>query len=246
MSQPRVEAQAVSQILQMRLGSLLDAVEFIDVDVQTDLSQIIQGEANSVSVEGQGLVMQKDIRIQNMELQTDNIAINPLSAIVGKIKLDQPVNTTVRVRLTEADINQALNSDYIKSKLFPIQLSVDDEIVTLELQLPLSLHLPGGEKMEFTGSMLVHKIDNTQQIGFSGVALPRTDKHPVLLEEFRCTPGTGISLGLTLALMQKVKELMNLPYFEFPELAFCIKELDVQEGTMTLIIEAHVYEIPSS
>ena len=181
MSQPRVEAQALSQVLQMRLGSLLDAVEFIDVYVQTDLSQIIQGEANSVSVEGQGLVMQKDIRIQNMELQ-----------------------------------------------------------------LPLSLHLPGGEKMEFTGSMLVHKIDNTQQIGFSAVALPRTDKHPVLLEEFRCTPGTGISLGLTLALMQKVKELMNLPYFEFPELAFCIKELDVQEGTMTLIIEAHVYEIPSS
>jgi hypothetical protein len=46
--------------------------------------------------------------------------------------------------------------------------------------------------------------------------------------------------------MQKVKELVNLPYFEFPEIAFCIKELDVQEGTMTLIIEAHVYEIPSS
>ncbi|MBD2005639.1 MULTISPECIES: LmeA family phospholipid-binding protein [Cyanophyceae] len=74
MSQPRVEAQALSQVLQMRLGSLLDAVEFIDVDVQTDLSQIIQGEANSVSVEGQGLVMQFDIRIQNIELQTDNIA----------------------------------------------------------------------------------------------------------------------------------------------------------------------------
>jgi len=42
----------------------LDEAEKIDVDVRTDLLEIVQGE-DSVSVTGQGLVMQKDIRARN-------------------------------------------------------------------------------------------------------------------------------------------------------------------------------------
>jgi len=50
--------------------------------------------------------MQKDIRVQEMELHADSIAINPLSAF-GQIELNQPVDATARLVLTEPDINRA-------------------------------------------------------------------------------------------------------------------------------------------
>ena len=76
-----LEEQVVSKAVEMTLSSQLDSAEKIEVDVQTDLSEIIQGKAEGVAISGQGLVMQKDIRIQEMEWQTNGVDINPLSAL---------------------------------------------------------------------------------------------------------------------------------------------------------------------
>jgi len=62
---------------------------------ETDLLEIVQGEAGFGPL--QGLVMQKDIRVQEMELHADSIAINPSALLV---KLDQPVDATARLNRT--------------------------------------------------------------------------------------------------------------------------------------------------
>lgn len=235
----------LSQAVETQLSSQLDEVEKIIVDVRTDLGKMVQGKADSVAVAGSGLTMQKDIRVQDILIYADRLSINPLSAIFGEIKLNQPLDTIFRVVLTEEDINRALNSDYVKAKLSPLELSVDGQIVPVELQLPLSLHLPEGGKMQFSANMLVHEPGNTQQLGFTASFFPRTHEHPVLLEEFRCTPGKGISVELTAAFMQKLKEVVNLPYFQVEGMKIRIQELSVQEGSLTLIAEARVYQMPS-
>lgn len=241
--EPRLEEQALSQAVEMGLSSQLDSVENINVDVRTDLLKMAQGKASSVSVEGRGLAIQKDIRVQEMELHADNIAINLFDAIFGQIKLNHPLDATARVVLTEQDINRALSSDYIRSKFPTMELNADGQLVTLE-PLQLDIHLPSDGKMEFSGQMLLHDVDKARQIGFAAVVRPRTSSTPILLEGFSCNPGQGISLELTIALMEKLGELANLPYFDLEGMAIRIKEMDVQAGSLTLYTEAYVKQIP--
>jgi hypothetical protein len=204
---------------------------------------MIQGQADSVSIAGQGLVMQKDIRVHEMEMHTNSIAINPLSAILGQIELNQPVDATVRLVLTEQDINRAFNTDYVLSKLQSLELNVDGQIVTLEPQ-QMKLHLPGGGKMEFSGTIQLHEMGITRQLGFTAVMRPGTFSQPLLLEAFHCTQGEGISLELAIAFIKKARELVNLPYFDVEGMAVRIKELEVEEGSLTLHTEAYIKQLP--
>src|SRR4028118_367017 len=92
----RLDEQAISKAAEIGLSSQLDEAEKIDIDIKTDLLKAVQGQVDSVAIAGQGLVIQKDIRVQEMELHTDSIDINPLSALFGQIELNQSVDATAR------------------------------------------------------------------------------------------------------------------------------------------------------
>ncbi|MEH2083453.1 MAG: DUF2993 domain-containing protein [Nostoc sp.] len=239
-----LEEKVLSQGAEMMVSQGLDEVEKIDINVQTDLVKIVQGQADGVSFAGEGLVIQEDIRVQEIKLQTDNIDINPLTALFGQIELNQPVNAAVRVVLTESDINRALASDFVRSKPQKFDLKVDEEIVSFEAK-QIQVFLPGEGKMAFQGTVLLHEIGNTRQLSFTAMVHPRTHSQPIILESFNCNEGEGISLEIVVALMQKVKELVNLPYLQYEDTVFSIKKLEVEKDRMILLVETKLKQIPS-
>jgi hypothetical protein len=66
-----------------------------------------------------------------------------------------------------------------------------------------------------------------------------------MLESFRCTQGEGIRIELITAAMQKVKEILNLPYFEWEDMIFYIRDMQVKKGQLILMLAAHVKQLPS-
>ena len=240
----RLEEQLLSQSAENIVSDQLDSVEKIDVDVQTDLLKMVQGQVDGVSFAGQGLVM-KGIRVQEIKLQTDSVDINPLSALFGQVELNQPVNATARIILTEVDINRALTSDLVRSQMQSFDLNVDGEIVSLQPQA-IQINLPEDGKLACAGNVLLKEQGNTRPLSFTAVVRPRTKQQPIMLESFNCTKGEGISLETVVALMHKVKELVNLPYIEFDDMALRIKSLEVQKGNLILLADAHVRQLPSS
>ncbi len=242
----RLEEQALSKAAEIGLSSQLDEADKIDIDVKTDLFKVVQGQVDSVAIAGQGLVLQKDIRVQEMELHTDSIDINPLSALFGQIELNQPVDASARLVLTEQDINRALNSEYILSKLQKLELSVEGKTVVIEPQ-QMELHLPADGKMVFNAKTMLHdEIGKTKSIGFTATILVKTGAQSLLIESVNFTPNQGISLELAIAVLQKIKELVNLPYIELETMALRVKDVDVQKDSLTLHTEAHVRQLPTS
>ena len=242
--EPRMEEQALSKAAEMGLSSQLDAVEKLDVDVQTDMLKVVQGQTDAVSVAGQGLVIQQDIRVQEMELQVDGVAIDPLSALFGKLELNQPTDAAARLVLTEQDINRALNSEYVRSRMPKLELNVEGKAVIEPLHL--ELHLPTDGKVVFNAKTLLQdEIGQTEEIGFTATMLVWRNKQPLLMEGFGCTPDQGISLELAITFMNKLKELLNLPYYELEGTAFRVKDVKIQAGSLTLLADAHVEQIPS-
>ncbi|MFN6526478.1 DUF2993 domain-containing protein [Nostoc sp. ChiSLP03a] len=241
----RLEEEFLSQEAEKQVSNQLDEVEEIEIDVKTDLLKILQGQADGVAVAGQGLVIKEDIRVQEIKLQTDSIAINPFSALFGQIELNEPINTIARVILTEVDINRALTSEFVRSQMQNFELNVDGEIVSFEPE-EIQVFLPGDGKLEFKGKVQLKEMGNTRPLAYTAIARPRTHSQPAMLKAFNCTEGEGISIELTTALMQKAKELMNIPSFKWEEIAFSIKNLEVQKGTLILMLEVQVKQIPPS
>lgn len=242
--EPRLEEQVLSKIAEIGISSQIDDAQTIDVDVKTDLLKVVQGQADSVAIATEGLVIQKDIRVQQMELQADNIDINPWSAIFGQIKLDQPLDATARIVLIEEDINRTLNSEYILSKM-QTELDADGEKVGVAMQ-QMQLQLPGDNKMIFSGKAVLQEAGKNRQVGFNATARPRTATQPVMLEGFNCTEGEGISLEFTVSLMQKMKELVNAAYLELETMALRVERMEVHQGSLTLQAQAHVRQIPTT
>ncbi|MEH2350445.1 MAG: DUF2993 domain-containing protein [Nostoc sp.] len=241
----RLEEEFLSQEAERRISEKLDGAEKIEIDIQTDLLKIVQGQADGVSVAGFGLAIKEDIRIQEIKLQTDTININPLSALFGQIELNEPVNATARIILTEVDINRALASDFVLSQMQNFDLDVDGEIVSFEAQ-EIQIFLPGDGKIECRGRVLLKEMGNTRPLAYTALLRPRTDSQSAMLESFNCTEGEGISIELATAFMQKAKELMNLPYLKWEDMAFSIKDIKVEIGSLILLVQTQVKQIPSS
>jgi hypothetical protein len=245
----KLEEQALSQAVEMGISSQIESAESLNVQVRTDLLKAVQGTVDSVSVTGTGMVVQPDVRVESMELHTDRISINPISALLGQVNLDQPVNTVARMVFTEVDLNQTLNSDYVRDKLSAVSLTVEGESVPVEMQLPMAIDLQTPGKIGFSGTLLVHESAGVapvakREISFQAVLVPRTDEHSTLIESFECQPGQGMSLPFAIALLQKGQELLQSPYLELGGMAVRVKQLAVEPGTLILQGEAHIYQMP--
>jgi hypothetical protein len=92
----------------------------------------------------------KTNRIQEINLQTNNIIVDPLSVILCQIKLNTAVNANIPIVLTEADINYALTSEMISNLVKKFSLNVDGEIVSFEPQ-EMQILLKSDGKLEFQG-----------------------------------------------------------------------------------------------
>ncbi len=241
----RLEEQLISQEAERRVSDQLDEAEQIDIDVQTDLLQVLQGHSDGVSVAAKGLVLKENIRVQEIKLQTDSISINPLSAIFGQVELNEPVNAIARVVMTEADINCALNSEFARSLSQKFQLNVDGESISFELQ-DIQLFLTGDRKIEFQAKVLIKEGDNTQSLNAVGIIIPRTSTQPILVESIKYNSESGISIDLIAAFLQKLKELAKLPSFTWEDITFRIKEMEVQQQSLTMILETNVQQLSAS
>ncbi|BAZ47992.1 hypothetical protein NIES4103_05970 [Nostoc sp. NIES-4103] len=240
-----LEAQLLSHEAERRISQQLDEVENIDINVQTDLLKIVQGKAEAVSVTGQGLVIQEDIRVQEIKLQTDKISINPFSVFFGQIKLDEPVNAVARIILTEADINHILKSDLIRDFTQNLQLDIDGETQSLDLQ-ETQVFLLEDSKIELRGRLLIKERENTQPLAYTVRISPRFDSKTLMVESFNCIEGEGISLEFITAVIKKVKKLLKIRHLKWEDMTISIKDIKVEKNSFKLLVEADVKQIPLS
>ncbi|MBD1935546.1 DUF2993 domain-containing protein [Trichocoleus sp. FACHB-69] len=229
----------------MGLSSQLDEADKLEVDVEADPLSLVQGKVDSVTIEGEGLVMQGDLRMEELEMEMTNIDINPLSAAFGKIELNKPTRASTRVVLTEADINRAFNSEYVGSMLQNQQVQVNGQPMTIDTK-KVDFRLPGEGKVALNTTVFLRETGETKQVSFTAVPRVSANGQNVSLENVQYTEGEELSPELTKALLDKASELLNLSNFDLEGMSLRIKQLNAEAGKLTLLAEAHVEKIPSS
>ncbi len=242
---PGLGEQALNKAAELGLSSQLDEVENLDVNIKTDPLKLVQGQVDEVTIEGEGLVMQKDLRMEELEMQMSSVAINPLSAAFGKIELAQPTEASVRVVLTEDDINRAFNSEYIRQQLQSQKIHVNGQLRTIVSQ-KVEFHLLSDGKVALKATVLLKETNETHQVAFSATPSVSANGQTVSLENVEYDSAEETSPELTKALVNETSKILNLSNFDLKGMTLRVKQLEVEAGKLTLQSEAYVEQIPTS
>ncbi len=237
--------QALNKAAEVGLSSQLDEVENLDVDIKTDPLKLLQGQVDAVTIEGKGLVMQKDLRMEELDMQMTSVAINPLSVAFGKIELTKPTQANAEVILTEADINRAFNSEYVRSQLQSQKIHINGQLRSIEPQ-SVDFRLPGDGKVALKANIKLVETGENQQVAFSAVPCISANGKTVSLENVEYGESEEISPELTKSLIDQTSELLNLSNFDLEGMSLQVKQLKLEVGKLTLQAEAYVEKIPSA
>ncbi|MCC5619685.1 DUF2993 domain-containing protein [Nostoc sp. CHAB 5836] len=242
---PGLGEQALNKATEIGLSSQLDEVENLDVNIKTDPLKLVQGEVDAVTIQGEGLVMQKDLRMEELEMQMTSVAINPLSMAFGKIELTKPTEAKALVVLTETDINRAFNSEYVRSQLQTQKIHIKGELRTINPQ-HIEFRLPGDGKIALNASIKLVETGENQQVAFSAVPRISANGKTVALENVEYGESEEISPELTKAFIDETSEILNLNNFDLEGMNLQVNHLKVEVGKLTLQASAYIEKIPSA
>jgi LmeA-like phospholipid-binding len=243
-NEPDLGEQALSKVAEVGIASQLDEVEEINVDVRTDPGKLVRGEVDSVAISGKGLVMKQDLRAETIEVKTDKVAINPLSAVFGNIELTRPTDAEAKIVLTEADINRAFSSNYLQSKLHGLRMEVEGHPVTVDVQ-EATITLPGDNKFAIAADFLLREQDEVKKL--SATAIPRIQENGYRISlELLSAEGQGLSGELIAAIFEQLTALLDLRNFDIPGISLRLHQLDIPEGRLVIHATTQIEQIPSA
>lgn len=109
-----------------RMFSECDAVE---VNIRCfPSSKLLQGSLDSFKMQGRGLLIRRQFRVEEMSFETDAIAIDFGSVLKGQIRLKQPTQAIAQVTLSETGINEAFNAELVQKRLNQVSIETDESL----------------------------------------------------------------------------------------------------------------------
>lgn len=243
--------QALNKVAEIGLSSQLEEAESIDIDIHGDLLKLVQGEADSISLKGKGLITPQDLRLEELELQTDNIAVNLLNAALGKLELTHAADASMRVVVTADDLNRALNSHYLRNLLQHLEIQVENQVIAIELQ-QAECSLPGNDQVALKAQMLAHLADKTQPttgktqpVAMRVVLKSKAGGQYITFKEGEYLDDKDLPLDLTAALLVKITEWLNQRSFQYEDISLYLRRLEVEKDKVSIWLKAHIEQIPS-
>lgn len=244
MTSSDVGTQAINKIAKAGIEAQLDATEGLDVNIRTSPLDLMQGEIESVSVKGDGLVMKKELRAEKLRIETNSIAINSIKAAMGNIELIKPTDARMLVVLKEEDLQSAFNCQYVKDKLQNLKMDYEGETTVKVEEIKLALPDSGKVKLEAT----IYLVEKDRQEKISLTAIPRINDTGdcINLESVEYLQDAEYNADVAKALLDSAKEILDLRNFELDEMSLRVRKLDVDLGKLTIEADAEITNFPQA
>ena len=236
--------KALNKIATLALSSQVKDADRLEVKVKTAPEMLANGELESLLIEGEGLIIETDLRVQVLEIGMKAIAVEPLKALTGNIELTKPTEGTARLVLTETDLNRALNSPELRAKINVLDTYLSTEKVKLTVpQKKCQLREDGTIAVE--AIVELQPSGETKEVAFTATPNIAPGGRSVILENIQYEPGKEVSQELTQAFLDKAGKMLDLRNFEKQGLALRIHRLNVEAGQITLFAVADITQFPS-
>ena len=237
--------QAISKAAKLGLASQLDEAENLDVNVRTNPLDLMQGEIDSVSVKGDGLVMQKELRAEKLRIETSSISINSIKAAMGNIELSQPTDARMLVVLKDEDLQNAFNSEYIKDKLQNLEIEYEGEKINVKIEQVKFVLLDDG-KIGLNANVYLVERDSHEKISLTAIPEIDNDGNCINLSSVEYLQDAHCNLKVAKAIINSAEEILDLRNFELDTMSLRVRKLDVKLGKLTIEADAEVKDFPKA
>ena len=245
MNSPDIGEQAISKAAEVGLESQLDEAEDLDVDIRSNPLDLVQGKVDSVSVKGEGLVMQKELRAEKLRIETDSIDIDPMKAALGNIELNKPTDARMLVVLKEEDVQRAFNSDYVKNKLQGLKINYGDETATAKIE-QVNFSLPDSGKVKLEADINLVEKEQKEKISFTTVPEVNSAGNNINLKSIEYDKEAEYNKNVAEAIIASAEEILDLRNFELDEMSLRVRKLDVEAGKLTIEADAQIEDFPDA
>jgi hypothetical protein len=240
--EPDLTEQAINKLFEIALSSQLDEAKQIEVDIRTEPTKLVQGQFDSVDISGEGMTLKQAVRIESIDISTDAVTIDPLKAITGELELTHPLNAQAKLLLTEADLNRALASEYIRRKVQGLQIEHEGQVITFDVEQAIVRLQDAGQMAVETQIFLPASGEHKT---LSAIAIPSAsdDGHRIDME-FVSAQGEGFSLDFLVVLFNQVVELLDLRNLNLGGNSLQLQTLEVYPGKLLLQVMICLQHIP--
>lgn len=236
--------QALNKIAKLALSSQLEDSDSLEVKIKTTPEKLASGGLDSLLIEGEGLVIETDLRLQVLEIAMKEIAVAPLKALTGNIELTKSTEGTARIVLTQSDLNRALNSPQLRAKINVLETYLSTEQITLTVpQKKCQLREDGTVDVE--ALVKLQPSGESFEVAFTTTPKIAQGGRSVILEDIQYESGKEISDELTQGFLDKAGKMLDLRNFEKKGLALRINSLNVESGQITLLAKADITQFPT-
>ena len=237
--------QAINNIAKAGIETTLDRADSLEVDLHSNPLDLMQGEIESVSVKGEGLVMKKELRADKLRIETNNISINSIKAAMGNIELNKPTDARMLVVLKEDDLQNAFNCEYVKDKLQNLKIDLDGEQVTAKIE-QINFLLPDTGKVKLEADVHLVEPDKNEKISFTAVPEINNEGNCISLKSVEYLQDTKYNADVAEAIISSAEEILDLRNFELDKMSLRVRKLDVNLGKLTIEADAEITEFPSA
>lgn len=235
---------ALSKVAEVAISNKVQSAQNIDVTVDSGVSQIVQGEVNSLKIAGEKVIAFKDIQLEHIDITCDNFSVDLTQAILGKLSFEQPGNFNVKIIFTESDCDRLLNSEYVRILLQNLSLEISQQSAFYIKDTKCSLNSNG--KLSLLATIVLNREQQVKTARFEiglqfyqhGAAM-KFDGGQYVGEQ-------TLDLDETVAMMSKISELLYLRHFSNADLSFDITRIDVEAQQLIIKGNVRIKRLPNS
>jgi len=244
MNSPDIGEKAVSKAAEIGLESQLDEADNLDVNIRTEATDLMQGDVESVSVKGDGLVMQKELRADKLQIETNSISIDPLKAAMGDIELKSSTDARMLVVLKEEDVQRAFNSEYVKDKLQKLDINYKGKTEKLDID-QVNFTLPEKDKVKLDAKLKIAG-EAVEKVSFTAAPKVNSAGNSIKLESVEYDRDSEYNQDVASAIIESAEEILDLRNFELDEMSLQVRKLNVSTGKLTIEADAVIKDFPNS
>ncbi|WP_287127605.1 DUF2993 domain-containing protein [Candidatus Cyanaurora vandensis] len=239
---------ALDVLLKERILGQLQSTERLEVRVQSVPNyRIAQGDIDRIRVAGRGLILRPGLRVALAELETDPIRLD----LSNLSNFSTPLRAAIRLQLTEADLNAALNTPEVLAPLKGVRA-----------ELPSFLGGVGQmETLDFTQprlSLLKGQLELSALLAIVGKTPPGQEIRLTVRTGLTVTQGTRLGFKNTQFYLDEVavppdlaeifagslNDVINLEALRAQGTTARILQLDLSPGQLELVGFAQVERLP--
>lgn len=235
--------KTINKIAEMAFKRQIKNAQDLKVEVKTNPNTLAKGVLESLDIDGVGLVMQRDLRLEKMKITLNNIAVSPFKALMGNVQLTQPSHGKACIVLNEKDIEKAVNVEHLNHHLQKYDIRHFDRSVKVRFQR-VDFRILADGRIAIKAKLKI--LDSKALSSVCLVIKPRicTQEQTILIDDVKCTQGKEFSPILIDAILQESVNILKLDRLLMDGISLKLNHLSTEDGKLNLLAIAGITHLP--